>query len=95
MQEMTINQLVTVELAFEAVQQNCGVGSLPIDVIESLAFEGMVVWTWSRVLLIELTWELKIQGSFLKKLSILIGSLYALQSQRNRRLSCNRSFNLY
>ncbi len=55
MQQMTINQLVTVELAFEAVERNCGVGSLPIDVIEALAFQGMIVWTWSRVLLIELT----------------------------------------
>ena len=78
---MTINLLVTIVLAFKAVERNCGVGSLPIDVIEALAFQGMVMWTWSRVLLIELTWELKKQLSFFKKLSILIGSLYALQSQ--------------
>jgi hypothetical protein len=64
---MTINLLVIIELAFEAVDQNCGVGSLPINVIEALTFQGMIMWTWStRVLLIKLTWELKIQVSFLK-----------------------------
>ena len=63
MQQMTINLLVTIVLAFEAVEWNCGVGSLPIDIIEALAFQGMIMWTWSRVLLIKLTWELKIQLS--------------------------------
>ena len=52
MQQMTINLLVTIVLAFEAVEWNCGVGSLPIDIIEALAFQGMITWTWSRVLLI-------------------------------------------
>ncbi len=92
---MTINLLVTIVLAFEAVERNCGVGSLPIDIIEALAFQGMIMWTWSRVLLIKLTWELKIQLSFMKKLLIPIGSLYGLQSHRNRRLSVLRSFSIY
>jgi hypothetical protein len=51
---MTINLLVAIVLAFEAVEQNCGVGSLPINIIEELAFQGMIIWTWSRILLIEL-----------------------------------------
>jgi hypothetical protein len=68
---MAINLVVTIEPTFEAVERNCGVGSLPIDVIEALAFQGMTVWTWSRVLLIKLTRELKMQVSFLKKLAIL------------------------
>jgi hypothetical protein len=46
---MKINLLVSIELAFEAVEQNCGVGSLPIDMIEALAFQGMIIWFWSRV----------------------------------------------
>jgi hypothetical protein len=67
---MAINLVVAIEPTFEAVERNCGVGSLPIDVIEALAFQGMIVWTWSRVLLIKLARELKIQVSFLKKLAI-------------------------
>ena len=58
---MAISLVVAIELAFnKAVERNCGVGSLPIDVIEALAFEGMIVWTWSPVLLIKLARELKI-----------------------------------
>jgi hypothetical protein len=67
---MAINLVVAIEPTFEAVELNCWVGSLPIDVIEALAFQGMIVWTWSRVLLIKLARELKIQVSFLKKLAI-------------------------
>jgi hypothetical protein len=65
---MAINLVITIELTFEAVERNCGVGSLPIDIIEALAFQGMIIWTWSRVLLIKLTRELKIQVSFLKNI---------------------------
>jgi hypothetical protein len=32
---------------------------LPINIKEALAFQGMIIWTWSRVLLIKLAWELK------------------------------------
>jgi hypothetical protein len=67
---MAINLVVAIESTFEAVEWNGGVGSLPIDVIEALAFQGMIVWTWSRVLLFKLARELKIQVSFLKKLAI-------------------------
>jgi hypothetical protein len=49
---MAINLVVAIEPTFEAVERNCGVGSLPIDVMEALAFQGMIVWTWSRILLI-------------------------------------------
>jgi hypothetical protein len=63
---MTINLLVAIVLAFEAVDWNCGLGSLPINIIEALAFKRMIIWTWSRVLLIELAWELKKQVSFYK-----------------------------
>jgi hypothetical protein len=66
---MAINLVVAIEPTIEAVERNCGVGSLPIDVIEALAFQGMIVWTWSRVLLIKLARELKMQVSFLKKLA--------------------------
>ena len=91
-----MNLVDAIELTFEAVERNCGVGSLPIDIIEALAFQGMIIWTWSRVLLIKLAWELKIQVSFLTKLSILIGSLNALHIQRDRHLSrIARLFNLY
>jgi hypothetical protein len=64
---MAINLVVTIEPTFEAVEQNYGVGSLPINIIEALTFQGMIVWTWSRVLLIKFERELKIQVSFLKK----------------------------
>jgi hypothetical protein len=67
---MALNLVVAIEPTFEALEWNCGVGSLPIDVIEALAFKGMIVWTWSRVLLIKLARELKIQVSFLKKLAL-------------------------
>jgi hypothetical protein len=63
---MGINLVFAIEPTFEAVERNCGVGSLPIDVIEALAFQGMIIWTSSRVLLIKLTRELKMQVSFLK-----------------------------
>jgi hypothetical protein len=42
---MVINLVVAIEPTFEAVERNCGVNSLPIDVIEALAFQGMIVWT--------------------------------------------------
>jgi hypothetical protein len=42
---MAINLVVAVELTCEAVQRNCGVGSLPINIIEALTFEGMIIWT--------------------------------------------------
>jgi hypothetical protein len=67
---MAINLFIAIELTFEAVERNCGVGLLPIDIIEALTFQGMIIWTWSRVLLIKLARELKIQVSFLKKLAI-------------------------
>jgi hypothetical protein len=40
---MTINLLVAIVLAFKAVEQNCGVGLLPINIIEGLAFQGMII----------------------------------------------------
>ena len=92
---MAIDLVVAIELAFEAVEPNSGVGSLPINIVEALAFQGMIMWTWSRVLLIKLAWELKIQFSFLKKCVILFCRLHDLQSQRNWCLSRNRSSNLY
>jgi hypothetical protein len=58
---MTINLLVAIELAFEAVERYHGIGLLPINIIEALAFQKMMIWTWSIVL------ELKIQVSFFKK----------------------------
>jgi hypothetical protein len=62
---MAINLVVAIELTFEAVERKCGVGrSLLINIIEAL------VWTWSRVLLIKLVRELKIQVCFLKKSAI-------------------------
>jgi hypothetical protein len=67
---MAINLVVAIELTFEAVEWNYGVGSLPINIIEALTFQEMIIWTWSRVLLIKLARELKIQVSFLKKLAI-------------------------
>jgi hypothetical protein len=65
---MAINLVVAIELTFEALERNCGVGSLPIDIIEALTSQGMIIWTWSRVLLIKLARELKIQvgDTFLK-----------------------------
>jgi hypothetical protein len=63
---MAINLVVTIEPTIEAVERKCGVGSHPTDVIEALAFQGMIVWTWSRVLLIKPARELKLQVSFLK-----------------------------
>jgi hypothetical protein len=39
---MTINLVVAIELTFEAVERNCGVGSLPINIIEALAFQEMI-----------------------------------------------------
>jgi hypothetical protein len=67
---MAINVVVAIEPTFEAVERNYGVGSLPIGVIEALAFKGIIVWTWSPVLLIKLARELKIQFSFRKKSSL-------------------------
>jgi hypothetical protein len=61
---MAVNLVVATELTFEAVERNCGVGSLPIDITEVLTFQGIIIWTWSRVLLIKLARELKIQVSF-------------------------------
>jgi hypothetical protein len=65
---MAINLVVAIEPTFEAVERGCGVGSLPIDVIEALAFQGMIVWTWSRVLLIKLARELKKKSFLLEKI---------------------------
>jgi hypothetical protein len=66
MHQMAINLVVAIELTFEAAERNCGVGSLPIDILEALAFQGMIILTLSRVLLIKLARELKIQVFFLE-----------------------------